>query len=99
MRSPTRFERLVWSEVQRIEWGETKTYGEVAEAVGSAAQPTGNALRGLRQFPDAEAVVPWHRVTESDGLLRVNRRTREQARLLLLEGHVVELRRKTDQVK
>jgi len=65
MRSPTTFERRVWAEVQRIRWGETKTYGEVARAVGSGSLATGTALSRLERFRDMEAVVPWRRVTKA----------------------------------
>ena len=95
MRGPTTFERRVWAEVQRIGWGETKTYGEVAKAAGSGPLAIGTALSRLDRFPDMEAVVPWHRVTKAryggnKRLAPINDRTREQAQRLVLEGHVLE---------
>ena len=97
MRNPTDFERRVWAEVRRIRWGQTKTYGQVADAIGSNALTTGTALSRLERFPDILPTIPWHRVTklgpEGEHKLSINDRTREQVRLLLLEGHVIEVDR------
>lgn len=89
MRQATAFEQRVWLEVQSIPWGETRTYGEVARAVGSYPHPTGMALARISHFPATLAITPWWRVTRSNRRMPVNKRTREQAGLLLLEGHVI----------
>jgi methylated-DNA-[protein]-cysteine S-methyltransferase len=48
----TDFEHRVWSEVRRIPFGATDTYGEIARRLGD---------------PDAAIIVPCHRVIGSDG--------------------------------
>jgi AraC family transcriptional regulator, regulatory protein of adaptative response / methylated-DNA-[protein]-cysteine methyltransferase len=61
----TAFQRRVWQELQRIPLGETRSYAEVAEAVGAprAARAVGSACgRNPVLF-----VVPCHRVIASDG--------------------------------
>jgi AraC family transcriptional regulator of adaptative response/methylated-DNA-[protein]-cysteine methyltransferase len=63
----TAFQRRVWQELQRIPRGETRSYGDVAEAVGApgAARAVGSACgRNPVVF-----VVPCHRVIASDGSL------------------------------
>ena len=104
-RQPTEFQRKVWKEVQGIGWGETRTFGEVAEAVGrdqGGALAVGEALRALNRHPDMNAIVPWWRVTRKDRKLPIDKekggtshrasRVQRQARRLLLEGHRVEKR-------
>jgi len=61
----TRFRKRVISEVRRISWGNTLTYGEVAKRAGSpgAARAVGTAMSSNR-FP---FVVPCHRVVGSGG--------------------------------
>lgn len=61
----TAFQRRVWQELQRIPVGETRSYGEIAEAVGAprAARAVGSACgKNPVVF-----VVPCHRVIASDG--------------------------------
>ena len=50
---------------RRIGWGETLTYGQLAEAAGSprAARAVGTVMSGNR-FP---IIVPCHRVVSSTG--------------------------------
>lgn len=59
------FERAVLEETFSIPPGETRTYGEIAAAVGSpgAARAVGRAL-GANPIP---IIVPCHRVLASDG--------------------------------
>ena len=91
--STTKFD--VWREVQRIRWGEVKTYREVAESLGCHWRTVGNAMKALNE-PTREAIVPWWRVVyggrPGNRLASYSGRTREQARLLVLEGHLVEMR-------
>ncbi|HUA10645.1 MAG TPA: methylated-DNA--[protein]-cysteine S-methyltransferase [Solirubrobacteraceae bacterium] len=63
----TPFELAVWGELARIPFGETRTYGEVAAAVGrpDAARAVGVACA---RNPLA-IVVPCHRVVGADGRL------------------------------
>ena len=63
----TPFERAVWDELQRIPYGETTSYGELAARVGepSAARAVGRA-NGRNPIP---IIVPCHRVIGADGSL------------------------------
>ena len=63
----TEFERAVWSELRRIPFGATTTYGALARAVGmpEEARAVGAAV-GRTPVP---IVVPCHRVVGSDGAL------------------------------
>jgi methylated-DNA-[protein]-cysteine S-methyltransferase len=63
----TPFYREVWAELERITYGETITYGELAARVGKpkAARAVG-AANGRNPLP---IVIPCHRVIGSDGSL------------------------------
>lgn len=81
----TDFQRAVWGELARIPWGETRSYGELARAVGRprAARAVG-AANGRNPLP---VVLPCHRVIGADGALTGYTGGLERKRcLLLLEG-------------
>jgi methylated-DNA-[protein]-cysteine S-methyltransferase len=61
----TFFQEAVWSAMQQIPFGETCSYGDLAQAAGSpgAARAVGQANR-LNPFP---IVVPCHRIIAADG--------------------------------
>lgn len=61
------FERRVWGELSRIPAGQTRTYGQVAQAVGrpTAVRAVARAV-GKNQLA---LVVPCHRVVGTDGKL------------------------------
>ena len=63
----TAFQRMVWSELQRIPYGETRTYGQIAAALGrpNAAR----AVAGACASNPVPLVVPCHRVVRADGSL------------------------------
>lgn len=63
----TLFQRAVWRELQRIPRGSTRTYGEVAAAVGGGAVPraTGSACGSN----PVGVIVPCHRVVGASGSL------------------------------
>lgn len=58
------FEKRVWGAMQEIPYGETRSYGELARAVGSAPRAVGGAC-GRNPIP---IVVPCHRVLARMGL-------------------------------
>lgn len=61
----TAFQQRVWAILQRIPPGETRTYAEVAAALG---QPSAvRAVAGACGANPAALVVPCHRVVRSDG--------------------------------
>lgn len=63
----TAFQRRVWEELRRIPYGATKTYSEVARAIGRP-----NAVRAVARAcatNPVSVVVPCHRVVREDGNL------------------------------
>jgi AraC family transcriptional regulator of adaptative response/methylated-DNA-[protein]-cysteine methyltransferase len=61
----TAFQRRVWRELQRIPRGQTRTYREVAEALG---RPTAaRAVARACATNPVSVVVPCHRVVRGDG--------------------------------
>ncbi|HEV8095304.1 MAG TPA: methylated-DNA--[protein]-cysteine S-methyltransferase [Burkholderiales bacterium] len=60
----TTFQRRVWRALGRIPRGETRTYGQVATALGSAARAVGQAC-GENRLP---IVIPCHRVVAAGGI-------------------------------
>lgn len=71
--------------VRQIPKGQTRTYGEVARAVGhpGAARAVGTVMKN-----NYDPTVPCHRVVRSDGKLGAYNRggEREKERLLKAEG-------------
>ncbi len=63
----TPFQRRVWAELQAIPYGETRSYGELARAIGNPAAVRAVGLANGRN-PIA-VVIPCHRVIGSDGSL------------------------------
>jgi methylated-DNA-[protein]-cysteine S-methyltransferase len=63
----TDFQQLVWQALRAIPYGQTRSYGEVARAIGrpGAVRAVG-AANGRNPLP---IVVPCHRVIGSDGSL------------------------------
>ncbi len=81
------FRRRAWTEVQRIPWGATRTYGEVARSLGApgAARAVGGAMAANR----LPIVVPCHRVLGHGGrLVGFGAGLPMKARLLTLEGQM-----------
>jgi AraC family transcriptional regulator of adaptative response/methylated-DNA-[protein]-cysteine methyltransferase len=61
----TAFQEKVWRELQRIPWGSTRSYGEIARAIGRPA-----AARAVARACAANPVpliVPCHRVVPASG--------------------------------
>ncbi len=61
----TAFQQRVWQELQRIPYGETRTYSQVAAAIGSpkAIRAVGSACANN----PVAVIVPCHRVVRTDG--------------------------------
>jgi methylated-DNA-[protein]-cysteine S-methyltransferase len=63
----TPFQLEVWKELMLIPYGETRTYGEIAQALGQpGASRAVGAANGANPIP---IVIPCHRVVGSDGTL------------------------------
>ena len=84
------FQARVWAELQRIPYGETVSYGQVARAIGA---PDAARAVGLANGQNPIAVViPCHRVIGADGSLTGYGGGLERKRLLLeLEQGVLPL--------
>jgi len=81
----TPFELSVWEELRRIPFGETRSYADIARALGkpAATRAVGRA-NGANPIP---IVVPCHRVIGSNGSLTgFGGGLDNKARLLELEG-------------
>jgi methylated-DNA-[protein]-cysteine S-methyltransferase len=63
----TSFQRSVWQQLLRITAGTTRTYGEIAKALGSARAV--RAVGGAVGRNPLSVIVPCHRVVGSDGSL------------------------------
>jgi len=77
----TAFQERVWAALRRIPAGETRTYAELARAIGAPS-----AVRAVASACAANVlavVVPCHRVVRSDGALAGYRWGRERKRALL----------------
>jgi len=75
------FQRRVWDALQRIPWGTTRTYGEIARDLG---QPTAaRAVAGACASNRVALVIPCHRVIREDGGLGGYRWGIEEKRELL----------------
>ncbi len=63
----TEFQIKVWREIKKIPKGETRSYKDIAIAIGSpkSSRAVANAC-GKNPYP---IVIPCHRVIKSDGLL------------------------------
>lgn len=60
----TEFQKKVWSELLRIDFGQTATYGEIAKRIGcKSAQAIGQAVAKNPVL----IIIPCHRIVASDG--------------------------------
>jgi AraC family transcriptional regulator of adaptative response/methylated-DNA-[protein]-cysteine methyltransferase len=89
------FQWKVWRELQRIPFGETRSYGEIANAIGApkAARAVASACAHNR----AAVIIPCHRVIRQSGALggyrwglERKRQLIEKERAMKEEGHVLD---------
>jgi AraC family transcriptional regulator of adaptative response/methylated-DNA-[protein]-cysteine methyltransferase len=80
----TAFQRQVWHELQKIPYGETRSYAQIAAAIG---QPSAvRAVAGACAKNSVGIVIPCHRVVRGDGTLSGYRwGVARKAKLLELE--------------
>jgi methylated-DNA-[protein]-cysteine S-methyltransferase len=80
----TDFQREVWTELARIPYGETISYGELARRVGrpSAPRAVGQA-NGRNPIP---VIVPCHRVLAGNGIGGYGGGLKVKRQLLAVEG-------------
>jgi methylated-DNA-[protein]-cysteine S-methyltransferase len=84
----TEFQNRVWSALRTIPFGATRSYGDIADQIGSSkAVRAVGAANGRNPIP---IIVPCHRVIGADGTLTGFAGGLEiKARLLALEGRSV----------
>ncbi|MBE9568831.1 MAG: MGMT family protein [Proteobacteria bacterium] len=58
------FQKSVLNELQKIPYGETRTYGEIAKILKTSPRAVGNACRN-NPLP---LIIPCHRVLAADGI-------------------------------
>ena len=63
----TPFQQAVWKELQRIPYGETRTYGQIAAAVGNPKACRAVGMANNRN--PIGIIIPCHRVVGSNGSL------------------------------
>lgn len=63
----TEFQRRVWAELQKIPFGQTRSYGEIARACGRGG--AARAVGGANHMNPVVIIVPCHRVIGADGSL------------------------------
>jgi len=63
MTQGSEFQQKVWTELEAIPSGQTRTYGEIARKIGSSARAIGGACK---RNPIA-VLVPCHRVVSASG--------------------------------
>lgn len=59
----TDYQLMVWDQIRKISFGETKTYGEIAKKIKSGPRAVGNACRRNKLL----LIVPCHRVVSASG--------------------------------
>ena len=86
----TDFERAVWAELERIPYGQTTSYGEIARRVGRPDRA--RAVGAANGRNPIAVVVPCHRVIGANGSLTGYGGGLERKRFLLeLEGGTLAL--------
>ena len=65
--SGTEFQKSVWHELEKIPYGKTKTYGEIAKSIGKPG--AGRAVGSACNKNPIAIIVPCHRVIGTDGKL------------------------------
>ena len=63
----TGFQRIVWEALERIPYGVTRTYGELAAAIGRPA--ASRAVGSANSRNPISIIVPCHRVIGANGTL------------------------------
>lgn len=82
----TEFQQRVWNALLAIPYGETRTYGRLAEAIGDlrAARAVGTAC-GKNPLP---ILIPCHRVVAGQGLGGFGGGLEMKRRLLAMESNI-----------
>ncbi len=83
----TPFRQAVWKEMQKISYGKTKSYADIAEKVGGRQKA--RAVGGAAHHNPLVIIIPCHRVIGSDGsLVGFGSGLAIKKKLLELEGKI-----------
>ncbi|AEB94751.1 methylated-DNA--protein-cysteine methyltransferase [Metallosphaera cuprina Ar-4] len=77
------FRARVFKQVRKLKWGETATYKDIAEEVGTSPRAVGMALSKNPVL----IIIPCHRVVAENGIGGYSRGVEIKKNLLKLEGH------------
>ena len=83
----TPFQRMIWTIIQHIPYGETITYGDIAKAIakyGNKKEMSAQAVGGAIGHNHIALIIPSHRVISSKGNLKGYASGVEKKKKLLL---------------
>lgn len=63
----TEFQRMVWNELTKIPYGETRSYKDIAKAIGN--EKAVRAVGGANNKNKIAIIIPCHRVIGSNGAI------------------------------
>lgn len=88
----TEFQKKVWHALEKIPYGEVRTYGEIAKEIGNSK--AGRAVGGACHKNPIWLIVPCHRVVGANGSLTgYGGGISMKEKLLLIEGADKKIRR------
>ena len=58
-------QKKIWTELKKIRYGKTKTYGEIAKIINTSPRYVGNVCAQNKHL----LIIPCHRIIRSDGSL------------------------------
>jgi len=61
----TKLQKKIWKQLQKIPYGETRSYGEIAKKIKTSPRYVGNVCGQNKHL----LIIPCHRVVRSDGNL------------------------------
>ena len=87
----TKFQKKVWKNVQKINWGEKKSYGDISKKIFSKKNQMGaRAIGNACLHNPILIVIPCHRIIYSNGNLGgYSNKTWKKKKLLLLEKSLI----------
>jgi len=86
----TSFQHLVWSQLQEIPWGHTRTYGDIAEQIGNPKASRAVGMANNRN--PIPIIIPCHRIIGKNGdLIGYSAGLEIKTQLLMLECQILPL--------
>ena len=87
----TRFQKRVWKYIEKINWGEKKSYGDISKKIFNENKPMGaRAIGNACSNNPILIVIPCHRVISSNGTIGGYKKSLSKKRkLLILEKSLI----------